>query len=162
MGIHWKIQFLGMVNKKPIYRGELPKKGGLGHYADLRGAWRRRRGWCFLGGLIPQCTLCKILWHLITLKIGYFLNKAYANDSFFVKPEITVLLQPVFNCFCSRMSEVVETGCSIVKFPWIPMYCRNNCFTKEITKVYQTWQFPKRVNETKCKCKLGDYFRSFY
>ena len=26
-----------MVNEKPIYRGELPKKGGLGHYADLRG-----------------------------------------------------------------------------------------------------------------------------
>ena len=37
MGIHWKIWFLGMVNEKPIYRGELPKKGGLGHYADLRG-----------------------------------------------------------------------------------------------------------------------------
>ena len=29
-GVHWKIQFLGAgVPEKPIYKGELPKKGGL-------------------------------------------------------------------------------------------------------------------------------------
>ena len=27
MGIHWKIWFLRGVHEKPIYRGELPKKG---------------------------------------------------------------------------------------------------------------------------------------
>ena len=30
MGPHWKIWFLGGVYEKPIYRGELPKKEGLG------------------------------------------------------------------------------------------------------------------------------------
>ena len=30
MGVHWKIQFLEEgVTKKPIYREEFPKKGGL-------------------------------------------------------------------------------------------------------------------------------------
>ena len=44
-GVHKK-------NNKPIYRGELPKKGGgLGQFADLRGGG---------GGLIPKCTLCGI------------------------------------------------------------------------------------------------------
>ena len=38
--------FRGGVHEKPIYKGELPKKGGLD---SLRGAWasRKRRGWCF-------------------------------------------------------------------------------------------------------------------
>ena len=27
MGVHQKIQFLGGIDKKPIYRGELPKRG---------------------------------------------------------------------------------------------------------------------------------------
>ena len=46
------------VHKKPIYRGELPKKGGLGQFADLRGAWQKRGGVFLSGGLIPQFTLC--------------------------------------------------------------------------------------------------------
>ena len=29
MEVHWKIQFLGGGHKKPIYKGELPKKGDL-------------------------------------------------------------------------------------------------------------------------------------
>ena len=29
MEVHWKIRFLGRVPEKPIYKGELPKKGGL-------------------------------------------------------------------------------------------------------------------------------------
>ena len=45
------------VHKKPIYKEELPKKMGLGQFADLRGAWKKRRGWCFSGGLIPHCAL---------------------------------------------------------------------------------------------------------
>ena len=33
------------VTEKPIYRGELPKKGGgLGQFPDLRGVWQKRRG----------------------------------------------------------------------------------------------------------------------
>ena len=55
MGVHWKIPFLGWgVHEKPIYRRELPKKGGLGQFAELRGggAWRKR------GGLIPQYPNC--------------------------------------------------------------------------------------------------------
>ena len=28
-GVHWKIQFLGGVHEKPIYRWGLPNKGGL-------------------------------------------------------------------------------------------------------------------------------------
>ena len=42
----------------------MPKKGRLGQFADLRGAWQERGGGAFEGwrggggGLIPQCTLC--------------------------------------------------------------------------------------------------------
>ena len=49
MGVHCKIRLLWKFRKEPIYRRELPKKGWLG-----------QRGWCFWGGLIPQCTL----WYL--------------------------------------------------------------------------------------------------
>ena len=52
MGVHWKIRFLGREggegHEKPIYRGELPVKGGgegLGQFADLRwGACQRKGG----------------------------------------------------------------------------------------------------------------------
>ena len=46
MGVHQKIQFLGGIDKKPIYRGELPKRGELGQFADLRGSLVKKR-WCF-------------------------------------------------------------------------------------------------------------------
>ena len=29
----------------------------LEQFVDLRGAWKERGEWCFLGGLIPQCPL---------------------------------------------------------------------------------------------------------
>ena len=41
MGADWKIQFLGNVHQKPIYKGELPKKGSLDREG---GAWRKRGG----------------------------------------------------------------------------------------------------------------------
>ena len=43
--------------EKPIYRGRLPKKGGLGQFVGLRGgAWQEREGGAFEGGgLISQC-----------------------------------------------------------------------------------------------------------
>ena len=49
-GQGWKISIWGFT-EKPIYRGELPEKGGLGQFADLRGACRRRGGSCFWGGV---------------------------------------------------------------------------------------------------------------
>ena len=36
--------------EKPIYRGGLPKKGGLGQFVDLRGGLARKRGVVFLMG----------------------------------------------------------------------------------------------------------------
>ena len=62
MGVHWKIQFLsgggGVTKNQYIYREDLPEKGGLGQFADLRGGLAEKEGVVFLrGGLIPQCTL---------------------------------------------------------------------------------------------------------
>ena len=38
----------GGFTKRPIYRGNCPKRGGgLGHFADLRESLARKRGWCF-------------------------------------------------------------------------------------------------------------------
>ena len=36
----------------------MPKKGELGQFAGLRGGLAKKKGWCFGGGLIVQCTLC--------------------------------------------------------------------------------------------------------
>ena len=51
-GVHWKIQFLVGVPKKPMYRGELPKKEGLGQFPDLRGGGvgKKEVGGVFEGG----------------------------------------------------------------------------------------------------------------
>ena len=46
----------GGVNKNQNIRG-IPKKGGLGQFVDLRGAWQERGGGVFEGGLISQCPL---------------------------------------------------------------------------------------------------------
>ena len=46
MGADWKIQFLGNVHQKPIYRGELPKKGSL----DREGGLGEKEGDVFEGG----------------------------------------------------------------------------------------------------------------
>ena len=56
MGVHWNIWFLKGVHKKPIYRGGLPKKVGLGKFADSREGLGKNRGrGYFWGGLITQC-----------------------------------------------------------------------------------------------------------
>ena len=56
MGVHWKIQLSegGGVHEKPIQRGELPKRGGLGQFVDLRGAWQERGGGVLEGGWYPN------------------------------------------------------------------------------------------------------------
>ena len=51
IGVRWEIKFLrGISRKTIIYRGELPKKGGLGQCTGLRGAWQKRGGGVFDGG----------------------------------------------------------------------------------------------------------------
>ena len=43
LGVHRKIQVLGgLVLEKSIYRGGLPKKEGLGQFADLRRALAKK------------------------------------------------------------------------------------------------------------------------
>ena len=45
------------VHEKPIYRGELPEKGGMDSLQ--RGVLAKKEGGgIFEEGLIPQCTLC--------------------------------------------------------------------------------------------------------
>ena len=56
MGVHRKIWFLlGGSQKNNIY-GEIFWKvgGGLQQFADLRGAWQKRMGWCFWGVWYPS------------------------------------------------------------------------------------------------------------
>ena len=67
LGVHWKIQLLGWgggggFTKKQYRDGGLPKKGGLGQFADLGVGWgldKKEGGvfFCFFlewgGGLIP-------------------------------------------------------------------------------------------------------------
>ena len=59
-----KSDFQSGVHENPIHCGWLPKKGGVGQFADLGrgggGAWQERGGGVFFEGvgLIPQCTLC--------------------------------------------------------------------------------------------------------
>ena len=49
--VHWKIRFLdGRSQKTKIYWG-LPKKGGLGHFADLKGGLGKKEGGGFLRGV---------------------------------------------------------------------------------------------------------------
>ena len=51
LGVHWKIWLLGEGSQKTNTEGgELPKKRGLGQFANLRGAWKERGGLCFWGG----------------------------------------------------------------------------------------------------------------
>ena len=56
MQVHWKIQFLGGVHKKPIYRGNC-LKGRLGEFADLSGGGGvgEKEGAYVIK---PQCILC--------------------------------------------------------------------------------------------------------
>ena len=42
-----KIQFIERVHEKLIYRRELPKKGGVGQFADLRGGGLGKKMGCF-------------------------------------------------------------------------------------------------------------------
>ena len=52
-GVHWKIWLLRGL-EKPIYRGWIALKGGLGQFADLRVAWQERGGGGVEGGWYPN------------------------------------------------------------------------------------------------------------
>ena len=54
MGVHGKIWFLGGVHKKPIYRRELPKKGGLGQFVESKGGLDKKEGVVFLRGGVDK------------------------------------------------------------------------------------------------------------
>ena len=85
---------MGVANK-PIYRGELPKKGALGQFADLKGVGlpKKRRGGVFEWGVdtpmqtmprpqlilsAPHTALTRASWQ----KISYF--QACENSSHFL------------------------------------------------------------------------------
>ena len=53
LGVHWKIQLLW---GDQYWGGALPKKEGLGRFADLRGAWQER-GELILTILIQPCII---------------------------------------------------------------------------------------------------------
>ena len=52
-----------------IYKGE----GGLGQFTDLKGAWQKRRWWCFWGGVdTPIHTMSWNIWRCFELLSGSF------------------------------------------------------------------------------------------
>ena len=76
LGVHWKTKI----------EGALPKKGGLGQFADLRGegGLGKKEGVLFLrGGLIPQCTLCNSdnFRELIQNNTTHFLSEFISNNT---------------------------------------------------------------------------------
>ena len=58
-GAHWKIGLLtGCSRKINIEGGRLPKRAGLGLFANLRGGLGKKEGVVFLRGVLrPKCTL---------------------------------------------------------------------------------------------------------
>ena len=74
MGWGCKILILWGSMKNPIFRGVhkveggLPKRGAWGVCRFKRGLGKKQGGWCFQGGLIPQCTVC------INIKTNKFLS----------------------------------------------------------------------------------------
>ena len=60
-GVHWKIRFLEGFHEKPIYRGELPQKGGRGAWTVCRfkrGLDKKEGGGVFEGDDTPMHTVC--------------------------------------------------------------------------------------------------------
>ena len=60
---HWKIQLLGGRSQKTNILEGLPKRMGEGGctVSRFKRGLGKKRGWCFWGGLIPRCTLCKFV-----------------------------------------------------------------------------------------------------
>ena len=72
LAVHWKIWHLGRAggSQKTDVEGVISLKKGVVTSTVCRfrgvggvgGGLGRKRGWCFWGGLIPRCTLCKCYW----------------------------------------------------------------------------------------------------
>ena len=63
-----KSDFLGGVHEKPIYKGELPKKGDLEQFVDLRGSLVKKTGVFFLTAIcLPHGQLWVILKGTVSL-----------------------------------------------------------------------------------------------
>ena len=76
----------------------MPKKGGLGQFADFRGSWQERWGWCFWGRLIPQCTPWyrkrPVAWNrLIDFKVATLLKRNSEGN-------LSVSVSKVFYMWC--------------------------------------------------------------
>lgn len=53
----------------------------LKQFTDLRGAWKERGGWCFLGGLIPQFLLHQHSKRIQSKQYNQLKESAENNDS---------------------------------------------------------------------------------
>ena len=115
MEVDWKIWFLRWVHEKPIYIGELPKKGGLGQFAGLRGwGWGldKKEGVVFLkGSWYPSlkisicfdyfiCPEWKNLRCIVVLLCKYLKSKSFSSLhllwSYFLHWSLSVRLQNLF------------------------------------------------------------------
>ena len=69
-----KSDFKGGIHKKPIYRGELPEKVGLGQFGNLRrggGLGKKERGW-YPNAQYDTRTICKLYLTLNQLPVLFF------------------------------------------------------------------------------------------
>ena len=72
LGVHWRIQLLGGGgSRKTNIDGGLPKRGGLGQFANLmRGGLGKKEAGVFLRGrVMPQCTLWSSLPDSLKLQL---------------------------------------------------------------------------------------------
>ena len=69
LGVYWKIWLSGGSSRKTDIEGGLPKKGGLGQFADLRegGLGKKKEGGVFEGGRYPDTYYVKILFLLLII-----------------------------------------------------------------------------------------------
>ena len=115
LGIHWKIWLLEGCSWKTNIEGGIAEKERHAKFVDC-GAWQERggRGWCFGGGLIPQCTLSfKFTYNFLTFFFLIFLFPFFIS---FLWWNIKYLQQNIYQSKNqNRWSEIVGgTVCAIV------------------------------------------------
>ena len=86
MQVHWKIKFLGVgggeVHKKPIYRGELPKKGH-GLFADVRGGLDQKDEPLKSPARLElkNCFIVLLLWFVLLLYYCFYQFCFFSNTN---------------------------------------------------------------------------------
>ena len=118
MGVHWKTRFLGCEFTKNQYIGGIAWKGRSWTVYRFKGGaggfWEKREGWCFYGGLIPQCTLryikkdpFKAIKKKSKLRNNYLKNKSDANRMLYKKQRnyCVSLLRKSKTCYCAKLDE---------------------------------------------------------